>query len=298
MLLSFGAVLPLAAFDPSVPPCLRSAVFVSWDGVGREVLRELLAAGRLPGVSALVHKGSLVNVDVTNHHTDTKSGHSEMLTGYGPEVTGVWSNMRFRPIPAGLSVFEALQRQFGSDGIATIMITAKAGNLGSAGPCFLRRGQPWSIVRPILTVWEGDVVRDAPVVGRLALACLRRFADQRFFAFFHFSDADKAGHQTGERSDHYAEAIVACDRWLTAIASELRDLAVDRTTMVFVTADHGFDAARRKHREAPRVFLATDDPAVVRGGDQRDIVPTLLSELGADPAATRPARAGRTLTSP
>jgi hypothetical protein len=298
MLLSFGAILPLAAFDPSVPPALRSAILVSWDGAGREKLRELLAAGRLPGISALVHDGSLVDVDVTDHRTDTKAGHAEMLTGYGPDVTGVWSDTRFRPIPAGLSVFETLQRWFGSDSIATIMITAKAGNLGSAGPRFLRRGQPWSLVRPNLTVWDGDAVRDAPVVGRLALDCLRRFAGRRFFAFFHFADADKAGHQKGERSDHYAEAIVACDRWLTAIAAELRDLAIDRTTMVFVTADHGFDPASSRHRNAPKVFLATDDPAVVRGGDQRDIVPTLLSELGADPAAARPARAGRTLTPP
>ncbi|MCX7028766.1 MAG: alkaline phosphatase family protein [Spirochaetes bacterium] len=296
-LLSFGAALPLAAFDSAVPPAQRSAVLVSWDGVGRERLRELLAAGRLPGVSALVRDGSQVDVDVTDHRTDTKAGHAEMLTGYGPEVTGVRSNTRSRPIPAGLSVFEALQRRFGSDRIATIMITAKAGNLGSAGPGFLRRGQPWSLVRPSLTVWDGDALRDASVVGQLALACLRRFAGQRFFAFFHFGDADRAGHQKGERSDPYAEAIVSCDRWLNAIAAELRALAVDRTTMVFVTADHGFDLARREHRDAPRVFLATDDPAVVRGGDQRDIVPTLLAELGADPAAVRPTLAGLPLTS-
>jgi hypothetical protein len=280
-----------------VPPAQRSAVLVSWDGVGRERLRELLAAGRLPGMSALVRGGSLVDVDVTDHRTDTKAGHAEMLTGHGPDVTGVRSNTRFRPIPAGLSVFEALQRRFGSDRIATIMITAKAGNLGSAGPDFLQRGQPWFLVRPSLTVWDGDAVRNASVVGQLALAGIRRFAGQRFFAFFHFGDADRAGHQKGERSDHYAEAVVTCDRWLGEIAAELRALSIDRTTMVFVTADHGFDPARRGHRNAPRVFLATDDPAVVRGGDQRDIVPTLLAELGADPSSGRPTLAGRPLTS-
>jgi hypothetical protein len=292
-----GTAFPLAAFDPAVPPAQRSAVLMSWDGVGRERLRELRAAGRLPALSALVRGGSLVNVDVTDHRTDTKAGHAEMLTGYGPDITGVRSNTRFRPIPAGLSVFEALQQRFGSDRIATIMITAKAGNLGSAGPSFTQRGQPWHLVRPSLTVWDGDALHDAPVVGKLALACIRRFAGQRFFAFFHFGDADRAGHQEGERSGQYAEAIVACDRWLNEIAAELRALSIDRTTMVFVTADHGFDPARREHRNAPRVFLATEDPVVVRGGDQRDIVPTLLAELGADPASVRPTLAGRPLTS-
>ncbi len=194
-------------------------------------------------------------------------------------------------------MFEALQRRFGSDRIATIMITAKTGNLGSSGPDFLRRGQPWHLVRPSLTVWDGDALRDASEVGQLALARLRRFAGQRFFAFLHFGDADRAGHLEGERSGQHAEAIVACDRWLSTIVAELRARAVDRTTMVYVTADHGFDPASRRHRNAPRIFLATDNPAVVRAGNQRDITPTLLAEMGADPAALRPPLAGRPLTS-
>lgn len=295
--MALGPALPAAAFDPAVPPAERSAILVSWDGVGRERLHELLAAGRLPGVSALVRRGALVDVDVNGHPTDTKAGHAEMLTGYGPDVTGVRSDMRFRPIPAGLSVFEALRQRFGPERFATIMITAKAGNLGSAGPGFLRRGQPWHLVRPSLTAWDGDVLRDASVVGPLALAALRRFAGRRFLAFFHFSDADRAGHRKGEGSAWYAEAIVLCDRWLSAIAAELRALAIDRTTMVFLTADHGFDPGRSRHREARWVFLATDDPAVVRGGDQRDIAPTLLVELGAGLDTGQPPRPGRSLTS-
>jgi hypothetical protein len=294
-LLSLGEVLPLDAFDPSVPPSERSAVLVSWDGVGRDRLRELLGAGRLPGMATLVLNGALVDIDVRDHRTDTKAGHAEMLTGYGPDVTGVHSNTRFGPIPAGLSVFEALQRRFGADRIATVMATAKAGNLGSAGPGILRRGQPWRLVAPSLTVWDGDARRDDGIVGSIALAHLRRFAGRRFFAFFHFGGADRAAHRQGDRSERHAEAIVACDRWLAAMRAVL--LAIDRTTMVFVTADHGFDPGRRWHRDAQRVFLATDDPSVVRGGDQRDIVPTLLAELGADPGAVRPRLPGRPLTS-
>jgi len=297
VLLAFGAVAPAAAFDPAVPQAVRNTVLLSWDGVGRERLRELVSAGRLPGISALVRTGSLVGIDVTGHRTDTKAGHAEMLTGYGPRVTGVYSDTWFRPIPAGLSIFEVLQRRFGSGRIATIMLTAKTSNLGSGGPGFLIPGQPWHLVRPSLTVWDGDTVRDASVVGPLALACLRRFAGQRFFAFFHFRDVDAAGHREGERSSGYARAIIACDRWLAAIVAELKVLSIDRRTMVFVTADHGFDPGARIHRNAPRVFLATDDPAVVRSGYQRDIVPTLLSELGVDPAGVRPRLAGRPLTS-
>jgi predicted AlkP superfamily pyrophosphatase or phosphodiesterase len=296
-LLLLGAAFHVAAFDPAVSPSERSAVLLSWDGVGRERLRELLAAGRLPGLSELIRGGSLVDITVTDHRTDTKAGHAEMLTGYGPDVTGVHSNLWFQPIPEGLSVFEALQRRFGPDHIATIMITAKAGNLGSAGPAFLKRGRPWHLVRPTLTVWDGDAKRDDSVVGSLAIASLRRFAGQRFFAFFHFAGADRAGHRKRERADEHAEAIVVCDRWLAAITAELHARAIDRGTMVFVTADHSFDPARRSHRNAPGVFLATNHPGVVRSSDQRDIVPTLLAEMGVDPAAQQPPRPGRPLTS-
>lgn len=296
VLLALGAVIPAAAFDPAVPQAERSVVLLSWDGLGRERLRELLAAGRLPGVSALVRSGSLVGIDAADHRTDTKAGHAEMLTGYGPELTGVYSDTWFQPIPAGLSIFEMLQKRFGSGRIATIMLMAKTANMGSAGPGLFRRGQPWHLVRPNLTVWDGDAVRDASVVGPLALAYLSRFAGHRFFAFFHFSDVDAAGHREGERSQGYTEAIVTCDRWLAAIVTELKALAADRTTMVFVTADHGFDPGGRGHRNAPQVFLATDDRAIVRSGDQRDIVPTLLAEMGADPASVRPRLTGRSLT--
>lgn len=112
---------------------IRNAILISWDGVQRDHLRELLDTGKLPNLKALIEEGTIVEIDVT-HKTDTKAGHAQMLTGYGPEVTGVYSNSVYQPIPKGYTMFERLEEEFGPDNIATIMITGKAQNLGSRGP--------------------------------------------------------------------------------------------------------------------------------------------------------------------
>lgn len=112
---------------------IKNAVLISWDGVQRDHLRELLDAGQLPNLKALIAEGTIVGIDVT-HKTDTKAGHAQMLTGYGPEVTGVHSNSVYQPIPKGYTIFERLEDALGKDKISTIMITGKAGNLGSKGP--------------------------------------------------------------------------------------------------------------------------------------------------------------------
>jgi predicted AlkP superfamily pyrophosphatase or phosphodiesterase len=125
---------------------VKNAILISWDGVQREHLRELLDAGQLPNLEALIAEGAIVEIDVT-HKTDTKAGHAQMLTGYGPEVTGVFSNSVYRPIPKGYTIFERLEDAFGDDGIATIMITGKGGNLGSLGPASGARRAGMSIAR-------------------------------------------------------------------------------------------------------------------------------------------------------
>ena len=50
-----------------------------------------------------------MDIEVSGHVTDTKAGHAQMLTGYDSNLTGVFSNTRFQPIPRGYSIFERLQ---------------------------------------------------------------------------------------------------------------------------------------------------------------------------------------------
>lgn len=354
------------AFDKATPPAERNAILFSWDGVQRNHLNECLQANQLPNLAQLIKEGHIVSIDVVGHQTDTKAGHTQMLTGHEPAVTGVYSNGRYKPIPLGYTIFEDLQAQFGKDKIATVMLTGKSHHIGSMGPAQAgavaqpkkanaanqgnkakqrkarqakqaaqadaagqatqkqpsvaedeetaklkprqraaaaanqaaasnKEGEPWYLVKKNFTVWDGDVSRTADAVGPKAVGYVDQFASQRFFAFFHFSDPDHMGHAHGENSKEYTDAVIDCDKWLGKIVAELKAKKLYDKTIILVTADHGFDEAKTSHKNAPYVTLATNDTSVTKDGDQRDLVPTILREMGADLAKVNPKLPGKPL---
>jgi hypothetical protein len=108
-----AAVLSLAAVLSAAPALAaddgpRNVILIGWDGAQRAHVQECLARGELPTLKKLSEQGALVDIDVVNGATDTKAGWSQILTGYNPEATGVYSNGKYRDIPKGLSVFERL----------------------------------------------------------------------------------------------------------------------------------------------------------------------------------------------
>jgi len=102
------------------PP--RNVILIGWDGAQRAHLQECLARGELPTIKALAEEGALVDIDVITGATDTKAGWTQILTGYHPEVTGVYSNSRYRDVPEGLSIFERLKKHFGPDFVCVAVI--------------------------------------------------------------------------------------------------------------------------------------------------------------------------------
>jgi hypothetical protein len=181
--LVFALVLfSTAAFDAKTRPQDRNAILISWDGALREHVRADLAQGKLPSLARLTKSGALVDIDVTGHQTDTKAGHTQMLTGYGPELTGVYSDGKFDSIPSGYSIFERLTQSYGKQGITTIMLTGKDHNLGSRGPGLLSHGEPFFLSRAGITVWDGDEMRPASVVGDKAVNYIRNYASKGRFS--------------------------------------------------------------------------------------------------------------------
>ena len=288
--------LGAAAFNPATRPEKRNAILISWDGALREHVRGNLASGKLPRLAKLARLGALVDLDVTGHQTDTKAGHAQMLTGYDPVLTGVFSNGKFGPIPSGYSIFERLHQAFGKHGLTTIMLTGKDHNLGSSPPGLLSQGEPYFLARPGITVWDGDQLRPASVVGEKAVNYIRAFAGKgRFFLFIHFADIDISGHRDGEGSQAYDRALAECDLWLGKILTELETQGIDGRTLVYVSADHGFEVGSKNHGNAPHIFLATSDPSVAQAGQQRDIAPTVLRAMGVDLAKITPVLPGKAL---
>lgn len=318
------------AFKASTPPRQRSAILISWDGALREHINDSLKRNQMPNLAQLIKEGNMVDIEVTGHVTDTKSGHAQMLTGYDPSFTGVFSNTRFRPIPRGTSIFERLQQASGKKDIATIMVTGKAMGLGPGAPKppteadapnpvsdqpsdenekQARRvekirlageqnllGQPFFLVKGNLTAWDGDLPRDARSVGQKALAVIDKFGPKgRFFLFIHFGDADVNGHKFGEDSQEYNDALSSLDGWLGRLVAQLKTDGIYDRTALYVTADHGFDVATTHHGKATHIFLAGNDPQVISAGEQRDITPTILQALGVDISTITPAFPGRSL---
>ncbi len=282
------------AIPGDTPPSstlVTNVILISWDGTQRAHLLDLYDARLLPNLAALAEAGSYVSMAISDHATDTKAGHSEMLTGLGPDVTGVYSNGRFQAIPRGLTLFERLKSHFGEDEIATAAVTGKWGNI-------------FQIVENALPAIDQASIHDAKasVVGPEMLKVLESLHDRSFFAFFHFSDPDSAGHGYGENSREYTQAIETCDHWLGKIMAQLRTLGIDARTRVYVTTDHGFDEGARTHNNAPKTWFVTNDSDVSapqgEDGDQKDIAATVLARFGVDPATLEPPLPGHSLLTP
>jgi hypothetical protein len=343
-------------------------------------VQECLARGELPTLKALAAEGALVDIDIITGATDTKAGWTQILTGYHPEVTGVYSNSRYRDVPAGLSVFERLKKHFGPDFVCVAVIgkrehcgeirepfkkqlteeeaqrileeqkrlqqkkaaakkqqAAQAGQQAppekaqqpkpqaakqkqaqekkqqaqpGAGQQIIGRvveeggvkylvfeGSPYHTMHKACDVWEYGLMEDDKV-GSLAVSLLEKYKDKPFFFFVHFAEVDHQGHRFGENSKEYTEALISADTWTGRIIAKLKELGLYDKTLIYITADHGFDEDRTSHGYAPYVFLATNDPLVKRAGMRQDIAPTILDRFGVDLSKLEPPLDGEPLTKP
>lgn len=148
-----------------------------------------------------------------------------------------------------------------------------------------------------MDVFINGLMKDK-LVGKKAMELLETYRDKPFFLFVHFAEIDHKGHGHGEGSKKQHEAYISVDLWTGKIMKKLEDLGLYDDTLVYVTSDHGFDKGIRRHKDAPCVFLATNDPNVMRRGERADIAPTILEQFGVDLDKIDPPLDGHTLTKP
>jgi len=293
-----------------------NAILFSWDGTSRDRIKEGLERKELPNLQQIINEGSLWDIDLyKGHNTATKPGHTVMLTGYGPDVTGVFSNAKFQPIPEGYTIFERLQVHFGKDNITVGMVTGKTHHVGGAAPYSgvpttgkhkAKKkpaktekpreipGEPFYLTKSHLNFFDSNAA-DADVVGPKMLNYIEKYKDQRFFFFFHFSDPDSKGHKFGDKSPERRQAIIKCDEWTGKVMQKLKDLNLYQKTVIYVTADHGFDDGEKTHKNAPYVFLSTNNKKVTHGGNAWDTPATILKRFGVDIEKITPPLGGKPL---
>jgi len=316
----------MAVTSPTVQAVERpqNIILVGWDGAQRNHIYECLGREELPSLKKLASEGALVDIDILGV-TDTKAGWSQIMTGYNPAVTGVYSNGRYQPVPKGLSIFERLEKHFGADDFVTVAVIGKKGHCGEIDPPQKIRldseeeakkkvagskiveeegvkyriipGSPYYNMYTALEVWEFGLELDEKV-GSRALEMLEKYKDKPFFFFVHFAQVDHKGHKHGENSKEYNDALISNDLWTGKIMEKLKELGLYDKTLIYVTADHGFDEGKTSHSDAPYVFLGTNDPKVARRGERADVAPTILARFGLDLSSFEPALDGQSLTSP
>ncbi len=132
-------VLAILGLMPVLPPTIaagdrpQNIILFGWDGAQRDHVKECLDRKELPNLQKLIDGGTFVEIDIEGT-TDTKAGWSQILSGYYPEVTGVYSDDQYQPIPKGLSIFERLEAHFGADKFVTVAVIGKSDNVGAAAP--------------------------------------------------------------------------------------------------------------------------------------------------------------------
>lgn len=295
-----GALATVSCSPQKTPERPRNVILIGWDGAQRNHVKESLENGKLPNLRRLSSEGALVAIDALRT-TDTKAGWTEILTGYVPEVTGVYSNNRYGPIPRGYTLFERLEAFFGADNFVTVAVIGKKGNMDCTPPSEDSGkpipGGPFYYTKEGMDVFINGLNEDAKV-GAKALDLLDQYQDKPFFFFVHFAEVDHKGHSFGENSTQYGDALVSADTWTGKIMEKLKELGLYDKSLIYVTADHGFDEDRKTHTDAPYIFLATNDRRVIRGGDRIDITPTILDRLGVDISKIEPQLDGHPLTKP
>jgi hypothetical protein len=136
--LSAGMVLLAASKEQQTPP--KNVVLIGWDAADRRNIKDYWGTGLMPNLEQLACEGTIVALDMVRF-TDTKAGWVQILTGYAPEKTGVYSNQRYKPVPLGYTIFERLEKHFGPDDIATVAVIGKRHHLDADGPKFKKLGQ-------------------------------------------------------------------------------------------------------------------------------------------------------------
>jgi hypothetical protein len=303
----------------------QNIILFGWDGAQRDHVKECLKRRELPNLQKLIDEGTLVDIDIEGK-TDTKAGWSQILSGYYPEVTGVYSNRQYQPIPKGLSIFEKLEAHFGADKFVTAVIAAKSDEVGAAAPkktkitkqqaktqekeqpigsiivdkdtkYRLIPGEPFFIAKNSIDVFENDLKTNEKV-GIRAVELLVKYKDKPFFFFVDFDQVDQAGHEHGENSREYNDALISNDLWTGRIMAKVRELGLADKTQFYITADHGFNEGEKENSFAPYVFLATNNKKVNRNGRRQDVAPTIMEAFGLNLGEFKPKLDGISLTQP
>lgn len=222
------------------PPSFERVVFITWDGVRPHWFDVLTENGTLSNINRVLEGGYVQEVRITNHKTSTDPGLICMETGYGPNITGIYSNM-FGPgspklsAPDGYTTMERIKATRG-DEVKTAMFLCwsfhqineehmvQQGNYTDTifenikigedvDYWFAAENLSWTPndVESIAAAWNGyheekdlyyTPLIKASYLGERAADWIASNSDEEFYIRMHFTEPDNIGHGFGE-ADKY-----------------------------------------------------------------------------------------------
>jgi hypothetical protein len=297
------ALVVATAFILFLPPAATAAdrvVLISWDGIRRDILQELLqwqeigetpeacpsarhepvmpteCNGYLTCLPALCNF-QIIDSAVTEGKPLTRPQHAQMLSGYGPAETGEITNAGTRGMPPGYTVYERIAAA------RPEVFTAHIAGRKFVGKGIIR----WAVKSGALKLDMRRGGRDSYTginTTKRVMEALDTIADSPFFLFIHYKAADVLGHTVGDGSKQYREAIRQNDNQLGAVLQLLINRDLLPTTEIYVTTDHGFHGIFHVNPEDPAItqtwFASLRQDLGLVHNSVLDVTPTVLTTLG------------------
>jgi hypothetical protein len=290
-------------------------LLVSWDGINRRILKELLnwqpltetprpcpskrRPAEMPSVCGerLTCLPTLCRFEVIDSWDSegkplTRPQHAQMLSGYSPQISGVFRNNASSRMPAGYTVYERLKA-----------VRPEVKTVHVAGRKYVSRGVVKYAYRDgALDYYAkrgGPDERTGINTTLRVVPMLQEIAGGPFLAFVHYKEADVTAHEAGSETEAYREAIISHDHELQVLLDTLAAASALAETKVLVTTDHGFLGQFHVSRDpentntwiaTSNLTLRTDRPAKLL-----DVTPTILELFGVDTTNTDPPLEGTSL---
>jgi len=285
----------------------KNTILISMDGFDRAIVKKLLDSNKIPALRKIARmyseEDAVVNLTLTGHKTETKTGHAVMLTALIPEYSLVQTNRYFQPIPKGYTIFERIKNY--DSKIKTVFVSSKHENVGAMTAEELGNREEFGMKilgGPYLNAKESmDVFSDSDKTSEQAKECFLKameiVKDSRFFAFLHFRSPDKEGHAFGRESKEYRDAVIKTDSCIAEILEFLKSNNIDKTTRIIITADHGFNPDASHHQYAPWITMITNDSTLLTSKTPSlfDIPATIMSSFGIDLEKLNPKPFGKNI---
>lgn len=226
------------------PPTTHRVLIISIDG-GRP---DLLLRGDTPRFHALLEESAFTFWARTTAQAITLPSHVSMLSGVSPNQHQIFWNQDLpfaRPVyPAVPTLFDLASKA----GYTTALVAGKSK--------FEHLDRPGAL--SFKWIAEKDTVDDADVIVN-AVRILRDHRPEVMFV--HFPGTDNVGHAKGWGTPEQMAKFAEVDRHLGTILDTLKELGLEGSTTLIISADHG--GMGRVH--GPDDTRARTIPWLVRG---------------------------------